>query len=93
MKLQASKRGRIFRPDLREQLRIVAALLKLKHFDGIWYNDGTLTVRRFQDHMETPQYLPWEVAARMVETGELVERKPPTSLRDQAPDSRIKRSA
>ena len=83
----------MFTPDLIEQLRIISGLLKLKHFNGIWYNQGMLSVRRFRDHFEAPQYLPWEVAARMVETGELVERKPPTSLRDQAPDGRIKRSA
>lgn len=66
-------------PSEAEQLRIVAGLLKLKHFDGIWFNGGTLSVRRFPDPMEVPEYLSWERAAQMVATGQMVERKPATS--------------
>lgn len=75
------KRARITIPSLEEQLRIIGALLKMKHFDGIWCNQGTLTVRRFRDHFEVPEYLSWERAAEMVRTGEMVERKPPTALK------------
>lgn len=72
------KRGRIFIPSLEQQMAIISGLLKLKHFDGIWYCDGTLSVRRFRDHNETPQYLPWERARLMVEAAAgLGERKPP----------------
>lgn len=61
------KRGRIFTPDQDEQIKIISDLLKLKHFDGIWYNDGVLSVRRFRDPCEIPQYLPWKRAVQMID--------------------------
>jgi hypothetical protein len=81
LKIQPPKRGGIYIPDLPEQLRIIGALLKMKHFDGIWCNQGTLTVRRFRDHFEVPEYLSWAEAKRMVDVGEaLMDRKPPQSI-------------
>lgn len=65
-------------PPLEEQLRIIGGLLKLKHFDGIWFNGGTLSVRLFRDHLETPKYLSWEDAAQMVAAGKSLRPKPAT---------------
>lgn len=86
LKVQASKSARYAIPELGEQLRIVAGLLKLKHFDGIWCSKDLLTVRRFRDHFEVPEYLPWETARRMVEAGEALAAqfgdRPGVELRD-----------
>ncbi len=81
LRMLPPRRGNVHTPCIEEQLRIVAALLKLKHFDGIWCNGGTLTVRRFRDHFEVPEYLSWAAAAQMVAAGDaLLERKPTASL-------------
>lgn len=40
-------------------------LLKLRHFEGIWYNGLTIGVRRFADG--APEYLSWSEAVRMLE--------------------------
>jgi hypothetical protein len=80
LKILPAKRGHVITPSLEEQLRIIGGLLKLKHFDGVWCNGGTLTVRRFRDHFEVPEYLSWDAASKMVAAGEaLLERKPAQS--------------
>jgi hypothetical protein len=64
-------------PSEAEQRRIIGELLKLKHFDGIWYSKGTLSVRRFRDHFEEPRALSWEEAKRMTDVAAgLPEAKP-----------------
>jgi hypothetical protein len=84
LRIQPVKRGKQFVPALEEQLRIIGGLLKLHHFDGIWCNQGTLTVRRFRDHFEVPQYLPWDQAAAMLKTAEALPRpKPPAFERPE----------
>jgi len=81
LKLLPAKRGKVITPKLEEQIRIIGGLLKLKHFDGVWCNGGTLTVRRFRDHFEVPEYLSWTEAAQMIAAGQaFLERKPPTSV-------------
>jgi hypothetical protein len=77
LKIHAAKLAASKIPDLHEQLRIVAALLKMKHFDGIWCERGKLTVRRFRDHFEEPRALSWEEARRMTDVAAgLPEAKP-----------------
>lgn len=79
--MRVPKRGGFIIPSLEDQIRIIGGLLKLKHFDGIWCNGGTLTVRRLRDHFEVPRYLSWERAQLMLEAAEALKPKPAESLK------------
>lgn len=65
LKYQAPRKGSVGIPPEGRRLEIIQALLKLKHFDGLWYNDRTLAVRKFATG--TPQYLSWKEAIGIVE--------------------------
>jgi hypothetical protein len=51
----------------REQ--ILLRLLKVKHFDGIWYNGLTLAVRLVPG-FGPPEYLSWGAAVKILQAAE-----------------------
>jgi hypothetical protein len=60
-------------PPEAKRIEILLGLLKLKRFEGIWYNGRTIGVRQFATG--EPEYLSWEDALRILEP----QRKPPAS--------------
>jgi len=85
LKIHAAKQARFHVPELEDQIRILSGLLKMKHFDAIWCNQGLLTVRRFADHFEVPEYLPWKLAAAMVDAAGRLEELRKSAVSEAVP--------
>ena len=53
-------------PPEQVRVEIIRALLKLKHFDGVWYDGKYLSVRKFPDNAPL-EHLSWGDAVKILE--------------------------